>query len=84
MLHRVFDKDFQAAVEPLRVAGAGTETVGPLLAMLVNLVRPQRVLEVGMGYTTPSLRPWLRYVSRLAPSQPRWPPRPVGTWPVTD
>jgi predicted O-methyltransferase YrrM len=33
----------------------GTESVGPLLAALLKLVRPQRVLEVGMGYTTPFL-----------------------------
>ncbi|MGW2057037.1 class I SAM-dependent methyltransferase [Streptomyces sp. NPDC001840] len=33
----------------------GTEVVGPLLANLVQLLRPERVLEVGMGYTTPFL-----------------------------
>src|SRR5258708_29293140 len=33
----------------------GTEAVAPLLAALVQLVRPSRVLEVGMGYTTPFL-----------------------------
>ncbi|MFF8598417.1 class I SAM-dependent methyltransferase [Streptomyces sp. NPDC015232] len=33
----------------------GTEVVGPLLANLVQLLRPSRVLEVGMGYTTPFL-----------------------------
>lgn len=54
-MHGIFDDEFQRAVAPLRVSGAGTEAVGPLLSMLVNLVRPRRVLEVGMGYTTPFL-----------------------------
>jgi predicted O-methyltransferase YrrM len=46
---------FAAAVERLRVPGMGTEVVAPLLASLVQMHRPQRVLEVGMGYTTPFL-----------------------------
>ncbi|HEX6473245.1 MAG TPA: hypothetical protein VF069_29405 [Streptosporangiaceae bacterium] len=46
---------FQAAVDRLRVPEMGTEAVAPLLAALVRLVRPQRVLEIGMGYTTPFL-----------------------------
>ncbi|MFI9005884.1 hypothetical protein ACIGNX_01460 [Actinosynnema sp. NPDC053489] len=33
----------------------GTEEAGPLLAALIRFARPQRVLEVGMGYTTPLL-----------------------------
>jgi predicted O-methyltransferase YrrM len=51
----VTDGDFLAAVETLRVPLAGTEAVAPLLASLVRLHRPRRVLEVGMGYTTPFL-----------------------------
>ena len=35
--------------------GMGTENVGPLLRTLVQMVRPQRILEVGAGYTTPFL-----------------------------
>ena len=31
----------------------GTENVGPLLRILVQMVRPQRILEIGAGYTTP-------------------------------
>jgi len=54
-VRRIYDEPFRSAVEPLRVAGAGTEAVAPLLATLVNLLRPQHVLEVGMGYTTPFL-----------------------------
>jgi len=46
---------FLAAVETLRVPGMGTEAVAPFLAALVRLHRPRRVLEVGMGYTTPFL-----------------------------
>ncbi len=49
------DERFRAAVGTLLVPEMGTETVAPLLATLVKLVRPQRVLEVGMGYTTPFL-----------------------------
>jgi len=35
--------------------GMGTENVGPLLRTLVQMIRPQRILEVGAGYTTPFL-----------------------------
>lgn len=52
---RITDERFRAAVETLRVPVMGTEAVGPLLAALLKLTRPQRVLEVGMGYTTPFL-----------------------------
>lgn len=52
---RIFQPDFQAAVDKLRVPEMGTEVVAPLLAHLVRLIRPRRVLEVGMGYTTPFL-----------------------------
>ena len=33
--------------------GMGTENVGPLLRTLVQMIRPQRILEVGAGYTSP-------------------------------
>lgn len=49
------DAELAAAVEKLRVPGMGTEAVAPLLASLVRFYRPQRVLEIGMGYTTPFL-----------------------------
>ena len=32
--------------------GMGTESVGPLLRSLVRMVRPNRILEIGAGYTT--------------------------------
>ena len=35
--------------------GYGTEKVGPFLKSLVNMTRPQRILELGMGFTTPFL-----------------------------
>ena len=35
--------------------GMGTESVGPLLRSLVRMVRPNRILEIGVGYTTPFL-----------------------------
>jgi predicted O-methyltransferase YrrM len=31
----------------------GTERMGPLLYALIRMTRPERALEVGMGYTTP-------------------------------
>lgn len=52
---RTTDERFRAAAETLRVPVMGTEAVAPLLAALLRLVRPRRVLEVGMGYTTPFL-----------------------------
>lgn len=47
------DADFLSAVAPLYVPTMGTELMGPLLYSLVRSTRPQSVLEVGMGYTTP-------------------------------
>jgi predicted O-methyltransferase YrrM len=58
------DPAFHAAVARLRVPGMGTEVVAPLLANLVALTRPARVLEVGMGYTTPFLAAALADTSR--------------------
>ena len=37
------------------VPGYGTENAGPFLGSLVYLTRPQSILEIGMGYTTPFL-----------------------------
>ena len=36
-------------------AGMGTESVAPFLRSLIQMVRPNRILEVGAGYTTPFL-----------------------------
>ncbi|MEE1748310.1 MULTISPECIES: class I SAM-dependent methyltransferase [unclassified Streptomyces] len=52
---RLDDPGFAAAVGRLRVPGMGTEAVAPFLAGLIRMTRPRRVLEVGMGYTTPFL-----------------------------
>ena len=35
--------------------GMGTESAAPFLRSLVRMIRPQRILEVGAGYTTPFL-----------------------------
>jgi predicted O-methyltransferase YrrM len=51
----MFDADFRDRTAKLYMPEMGTETVAPLLYWLVRMVRPQRVLEVGMGYTTPWL-----------------------------
>lgn len=42
----------------------GTEVVAPLLSYLIHMVRPTRVLEVGMGYTTPFLAKALAEIER--------------------
>ena len=34
-------------------AGMGTENVAPFLRSMVQLTRPNRILEIGAGYTTP-------------------------------
>ena len=44
---RLFDDCFQQ--------GMGTEQMAPLLYSLVRFVRPQNILEIGLGYTTPWL-----------------------------
>ena len=35
--------------------GMGTENVGPFLSSFISMVRPQRILEVGAGFTTPHI-----------------------------
>ena len=35
--------------------GLGTENVAPFLRSMVQMLRPNRVLEIGAGYTTPFL-----------------------------
>lgn len=55
MTPRTAQPSFRAAVEELAVPGMGTEALAPLLADLIRFLRPRRVLEVGMGYTTPFL-----------------------------
>jgi predicted O-methyltransferase YrrM len=49
------DASFTQAVRRLYVPSMGTETVARMLETLVRFTRPARVLEVGMGYTTPFL-----------------------------
>ena len=68
---RVLDATFQAAVEKLRIPAMGTEAVAPLLALLVNLVLRRRVLEVGMGYTTPFLAAALADVAEQVRAEAR-------------
>lgn len=58
----VSEQEFRDAVERLRVPGMGTEVVAPLLSHLIQMVRPRRVLEVGMGYTTPFLARTLQQI----------------------
>ena len=41
--------------EDWHTPGYGTEKVGPFLGSLVELARPQKILEIGFGYTTPFL-----------------------------
>ncbi len=46
------DDDFSGKASKLFVPDMGTENVAPLLYWLVRMLRPRRVLEIGMGYTT--------------------------------
>ena len=66
---------FRRAVSRLRVSVAGTEAVAPLLAALIELRRPRRVLEVGMGYTTPFLAEALAYMRQTLAYRPPFPLR---------
>ena len=58
--------------------GMGTENVGPLLRTLVQMIRPQRILEVGAGYTTPFILDGLKANEELFddgnldPSYKKW------------
>ncbi len=47
------DSNFFKTVERLRMPGLGTEAVAPLLYSLIRATRPRRLLEIGLGYTTP-------------------------------
>lgn len=51
----MIDETFRASVKTLFVPEMGTESTAELLYWLIRTVRPERVLEVGMGYTTPFL-----------------------------
>jgi predicted O-methyltransferase YrrM len=48
----MLDDAFSSAASKLYVAQMGTESVAPLLYWLVRMLRPCRVLEIGMGFTT--------------------------------
>jgi predicted O-methyltransferase YrrM len=52
--------EFLRSVAPLSVPSSGTDRVAPMLYHLVQFARPARVLEIGMGYTTPFLAQALR------------------------
>ncbi len=49
----MIDAEFLEATTGLMQPGMGTELMGPLLYQLIRSTRPRRVLEVGIGYTTP-------------------------------
>lgn len=51
----MINDEFLAKVAPLSVPEMGTDATAPLLYWLIRTVRPRRVVEVGMGYTTPFL-----------------------------
>jgi hypothetical protein len=48
----IYDAAFLKLVEPLYDMHMGVENMGPLLYTLVRFIKPQRVLEIGAGYTT--------------------------------
>jgi predicted O-methyltransferase YrrM len=49
----LLNQDFLNTIEPLRIPAMGTELMGPLLYSLIRSMRPCRIVEAGMGYTTP-------------------------------
>jgi predicted O-methyltransferase YrrM len=49
---RIYQPSFRHAARDLFVPSMGTEVVAPMLAMLVEFLRPRSVLEIGMGYST--------------------------------
>lgn len=51
----ILSEDFQNLTNSLKAPRAGTEVMGILLYSLLRSTRPQNILEVGMGYTTPFL-----------------------------
>ncbi|MDH6578562.1 class I SAM-dependent methyltransferase [Kitasatospora sp. MAP5-34] len=51
----MIDDAFMAAAATLSVPEMGTDATAPMLYWLIRTTRPQHVLEVGMGYTTPFL-----------------------------
>jgi hypothetical protein len=63
------DEEFLQAVASLHVPRMGTERVAPLLYHILHFARPQRVLEVGMGYTTPFIALALKELATLARSE---------------
>lgn len=66
---KVTDERFRTAVESLRVPAMGTDAVAPWLHALLKLVRPQRVLEIGMGFTTPFLAAALAEIAEETEAQ---------------
>jgi len=51
----MLDANFLQAVSALQSFDLGTEHVALLLYSIVRMIRPQSILEVGLGYTTPFL-----------------------------
>ncbi len=48
----MLDKNFLSAASELLSPAMGTENVGPFLYSLVGMIRPQKILEIGAGYTS--------------------------------
>lgn len=51
----IFDKPSSLEHVELFRPGLGTENVAPLLRALIGMLRPNRILEIGAGYTSPFL-----------------------------
>ena len=54
------DENFYKRAERLRITGMGTEHVATWLYSMVRMLRPRRVMEVGLGYTSPFIVQALR------------------------
>jgi hypothetical protein len=49
---RIYDPKFLEIIDPLYDLHMGAENMGPILYALTRFVKPNRVLEVGAGYTS--------------------------------
>ena len=47
--------------------GMGTENIGPLLRALVQMIRPNRVLEIGAGYKPAEIK-----INKLRDNKKSW------------
>ncbi len=60
---------FRAIAGTLEIPISGTENMIDLLCTLIRLRRPRRIVEIGMGYTTPFIAAAVAEVTELAAAE---------------